>query len=122
MPSELPVKPLVVVPGMRSALTADYRREAQVIDPRLVIEVENTAERMLFNVGAPHCVAMNRMADRLKDGELLAVEARRIRYLLAALDEPIPWLSDPYLDPRTGVIVGTDDSVRLAVRGTPVYW
>lgn len=97
------------VPGIHAALIADYMRESRVIDPRLKVEAGlDEAEQILLNESAPHSRQCRRMAQRLRDGELLAVSGRRVERLAGV--GMIPWLTGP----PTGVVVRPDDVVRPA--------
>jgi hypothetical protein len=91
------------------ALIESYEADAEVIDPRLLFEVADPAKRRKLNAIAPHSKQMRRAAQRLRDGEAAAVEAGRVRRLPGA--ESIDWLAG---DPRVGVLVAPDDTVRLA--------
>jgi hypothetical protein len=91
------------------ALIESYEADAEVIDPRLLFEVADPAKRRKLNAIAPHSKQMRRAAQRLRGGEALAVEAGRVRRLPGA--ESIDWLAG---DPRVGVLVAPDDTVRLA--------
>ena len=77
-------------------------------------------EMVPINSEQPHSRSMRAMAARLRAGESVAVALRLIEKLVPVADLP-PWASDRFLDPRTRVIIGPDDSIRRARPDDAVY-
>lgn len=105
----------VIIPGIHAALV--YEDKAEEIDPRLkwmAIEGEIGEDEMRrINSEQPHAREMRATAQRLRDGEPIAISGGRVMDLLPP--EAVPtWLRD---DPRIGVIVGIDDTIRPAPPG-----
>ena len=55
---------------------------------------------MRANQNTEHSRQMRRMAERLEDGEPVAVELGRLRGLVATADLPL-WMADRFTDPCT---------------------
>lgn len=104
------------ISGIHDALVQSYDAEAADIDPRLRFMDIEPAELASANRDQPHSIQMARTAQRLRNGELIAVEARRVHRLLGA--EDIRWLADW----RGGVVVGPDDSISRAGPNLLAHW
>lgn len=88
------------VKGIHAALIESYEADGDIIDPRLLFEVTDPDKCRKLNAAAPHSRQMRRTAQRLRDGEILTVEATPVQRLLGAAASA--WLADTNPHRRRG--------------------